>query len=34
MANAIDEVKKIADGITSSCDQDGVADFIEKNILR
>lgn len=33
MANAIDEVKKIANAQTLSCDEDGVADYLEKYIL-
>lgn len=33
MANAIDEVKKIATAHTLSCDEDGVADYLEKFVL-
>lgn len=33
MGNAIPQVKEIADEITLSCDEDGVADWIEKNLL-
>lgn len=31
--NSLGAVKKIADCVTGSCDDDGVAEFIEKNIL-
>lgn len=34
MANAIEPVKQIADEITESCDEDGVALWIERNILK
>lgn len=33
MGNAIQQVKDIADGTTLSCDEDGVAYWLEKNIL-
>lgn len=33
MGNAIPQVKAIATAQTLSCDEDGVADFLEKNIL-
>ncbi|MCQ2593156.1 MAG: HAD family hydrolase [Treponema sp.] len=33
MANAIDEVKQIATAQTCSCDEDGVADYLEKFVL-
>lgn len=33
VANAIDEVKRAADEITLSCEEDGVARWIEQNIL-
>ena len=33
MGNAIAEVKAIADDVTKSCDEDGVADYIERNVL-
>ncbi len=33
VSNAIDEVKNIADFITDSCDRDGVAKFLEENVL-
>lgn len=33
MGNAIPEVKAIATAQTLSCDEDGVADYLEKNIL-
>ena len=33
MENAIAQVKQIATEITLSCDNDGVAYYIEKNIL-
>lgn len=33
MGNAIEEVKKIATAHTLTCDEDGVADYLEKNIL-
>ncbi len=34
VANAIDEVKAVADHVTAGCDEDGVARFIESRILR
>ena len=34
VSNAIDEVKAVADHITESNDQDGVAIYLEKTILR
>lgn len=34
VANALPEVKKSADAVTKSNDEDGVAEFIEKEILR
>ena len=33
MGNAIDEVKNTADIVISSNDEEGIADFIEENIL-
>lgn len=33
MGNAIPQVKEIADTVTASCDQDGVAIWIEENLL-
>ena len=33
MGNAIDEVKEIADIVIGSNDEDGIADFIENEIL-
>jgi len=33
MGNAIEEVKAIAGDVTKSCDEDGVADYIERNVL-
>lgn len=33
VSNAINEIKDIADSVTLSNDEDGVADFLEKNIL-
>ena len=33
MGNAIDEVKESADIVIGSNDEDGIADFIEKEIL-
>lgn len=33
MGNAIPEVKEIASEITLSCDEDGVASYLEKNVL-
>lgn len=34
MGNAIDEVKEIADIVIGTNDEDGIAEFLEKNILR
>ena len=34
VSNAVKEVKEIADDVTLSNDEDGVADWIEKNILK
>lgn len=34
VSNAVKEVKEIADDVTLSNDEDGVADWIEKNILQ
>ena len=33
MGNAIPQVKEIADDCTVSCDEDGVAVYLEKNVL-
>ncbi len=33
MGNALDEVKEIADIVIGSNDNDGIAEYIEKNIL-
>lgn len=33
MGNAIPQVKEISDAQTLSCDEDGVADYLEKNVL-
>ena len=33
MGNALDEVKEIADIVIGSNDDDGIAEYIEKNIL-
>lgn len=33
VSNAITDVKAVADSVTLSNDEDGVADWIEKNIL-
>lgn len=33
VANAIDDVKAVADFVTESCDEDGVAKYIEYYVL-
>ena len=33
MANAVDEIKEIADYVTLSNDEDGIGDYLEKYVL-
>ena len=34
MANAVDHIKEISDYITLSNDEDGIADYLEKFVLK